>query len=183
MVNLGNYKETFKRAIDLNRRYYGSLGRATVDYLKELAAVLESVSAAADPEAGRAGPRTHETRGRDDPAPRAAKPAPVLVLEAEAGATAVGVFLVENNLPHPINARPKATALVDGYDRQIQPAITFEPAELALQPGEQMLVRILAVIDAALEPNIRYRGELIVQELPGTRIPIVIRRRDPATTS
>jgi hypothetical protein len=178
LVNLGNYKDTIKRAVDLNRRYYGSLGRATVDYLKELAAMLETVSAAADPEAGSARPRTHEGRGRDDPAPRAGKPAPVLVLEAEAGATAVGVFLVENNLPHAVNARPKATALIDAYDRQIQPAITFDPAEVALKPGEQMLVRILAVIDEALEPNIRYRGELIVQELPGTHIPFVVRRRD-----
>jgi hypothetical protein len=107
----------------------------------------------------------------------------VLVLEAEAGVTAVGVFLVENNLGHAINARPRVSGFADGYDRHVHPEMTFEPPELALGPGEQTLVRILAAIDASMEPNIRYRGELTVEELPGTRIPIVIRRRDQTTAT
>jgi hypothetical protein len=177
MVNLGDYKDTWKRALELNRHYYGTLGRATVDYLKGLAAMLEAATDAGERDGRR--PNVSEPSRRDDSVPRAGKPAPVLVLEAEAGETAIGIFMIENNLSHPVTARPQVSGFADGYDRRIEPRITFDPPELALSPGEQTLVRILTVIEPSLEPNIRYRGELTVQELPGTRIAIVIRRRDP----
>jgi hypothetical protein len=93
-----------------------------------------------------------------------------------AGCTAVGVFLVENHLDHEVSARPVASVFVDSAGRQVRPEVKFDPEVVTLRGGEQLLVRVMAVIDETLEPDVRYQGEVTIPELTGTRISIVLRR-------
>ncbi len=173
MANLGLLEDVWRRAMDTNLRYYGAVGRLTADYLKDLLTVLAefrpSQPAGRPPAAGVQKP---------DPTPASARQQTgVMVLESEAGATALGVFLVENNLGREVSARVVASAFVDPTGREVRPALTFDPEVVTLRPGEQLLVRVMAAIDEALEPEVRYRGELTIPELTGTQIPIILRRR------
>ena len=107
-----------------------------------------------------------------------------MLLEAEAGAAAVGFFVVENTLTHEVLVRVLASEFIEPAGTTCRPRLTFYPEPLTLAPGEQIAMRALAAIDHTLEPGIRYRCRLTVPELPGTAIPVVIRRRpDQAATS
>ena len=100
-----------------------------------------------------------------------------MVLESETGSQALGVFLVANNLGHEVSARVVASTFVDASGRTIQPVFTFDPEVIVLAPAEQLLVRVMTLIDDSFEPEVRYRGEFTIPELSGTLIPIVLRRR------
>jgi hypothetical protein len=172
VASLGSAEELWRRALDLNLRYYGALGRLTADYVKDFFTVLGDVR---PPQTG---PRPQPVGEPARPAPPAPEKRPaVMVLEEDAGRGALGVFLVENHLQHDVSARPVASVFVDPAGRQVQPSVKFDPEVVALRSGEQSLVRVLAVIDETLEPEVRYEGEVTIPELAGTRIPIVLRRR------
>ena len=172
MASLGSAEELWRRAFELNMRYYGALGRLTADYFRDFLGVLGDV-------------RTSQGGQRPQPSAASAAPPPpapekrsaVMVLEEEAGRGALGVFLVENHLDHEVSARPVVSAFVDSAGRQVRPAVKFDPEVVALRSGEQLLVRVIAVMDESLEPEVRYEGEVTIPELKGTRIPIVLRRR------
>jgi len=164
--------ELYRKALDLNLRYYGSLGKLTAEYLRDLSSTLASVQTAASESrktTTASGARTAET-------PRGSAPA-VMVFEGEAGSTAIGVFLVGNSLAHEVSAPVTASPVLDEAGRAVSLAFSFDPAVVTLRPGEQLLVRAMAVIDPALEAGVRYRGELLIPELQGTRIPFIVRRR------
>jgi len=169
----GQPEDIWRRALDANLRFYGALGRLTADYFRDLIGVLGGVQAT--PAAGpaqetRPSPAAPET-------PRPPKRTAVMVLEEAAGKTAVGVFLVENNLGREVAERPVSSAFVDAAGRKVEPALRFDPEAVALAPGEQLLVRVMAVIDETLEPEVRYQGEVTIPGLTSTAIPIVLRRR------
>lgn len=100
-----------------------------------------------------------------------------MVLEGEAGSSALGVFLVENRFGQEISACVVASAFTDEAGKQVQPDLKFDPEMLNLKPGEQLLVRVEATIDENLELEASYYGEFAVPELTGTRIRVVLRRR------
>jgi hypothetical protein len=100
-----------------------------------------------------------------------------MVLEGEAGSPALGVFLVVNHLGHEVSARVTASAFSDADGRSVQPSFIFDPDLIVLAPAEQVLVRVMLLIEDSLEPDVRYRGEFTIPELAGTHIPIVLRRR------
>jgi hypothetical protein len=170
MANVG-IREIFQRAMDLNLRYYGTVGQLTADYVKELIAAFgDAKRVAADARPSRAvGVRGSEVRP------------PAIVLEAEAGNSALGVFLVENQLPQEVHAQVIASAFTDSLGRSVRPAMVFDPAAVTLGSSEQLLMRVSAMITDELEPGVRYQGELTIPALRGTRIPIVLRRRSSPT--
>jgi hypothetical protein len=178
MTDLRGLEELWRRALDLNLRYYSGLGKLTAEYLKEVVAVMSSAQPmGAQPAPSAAGPGT---RAAEAPQPEPAKSAgtqAVMVLEGEAGSTALGVFLVGNSLPGEVSATITSSRIVDENDREGQATFVFNPSVITLRPGEQMLVRVSAVIDPSLEPGARYRGELSIPELGGTRVPLIVRRR------
>jgi len=159
-------EEMFRRAVDLNLRYYGAIGKLTAEYLREVVNVVGEMGASAGA-ASRGGQPTAASR------PAAAQ----MVLEAHAGETAMGVFLVENSLAAEVKAGIVASVFADAAGRQAAPKVTFDPPAVSLRPGEQLLVRAYAQISEELEPDVRYFGEFLVPELQGTRIPVVLRRR------
>jgi len=173
MANVG-IGEVIQRAMALNLRYYGAIGQLTADYVKELMAALDDAKRfAAD------GGRSREAVPRNPEASPAA-----MVLEAEAGTAALGVFLVENQLPQEVNAQVIASAFTDSLGRSVHPPLIFDPATVTLRPKEQLLMRVSAMITDELEPEVRYQGELTIPVLRGTRISIVLRRRpSPSLTA
>jgi len=178
MADLSPLDEVWRRSFDAYIKYYSTIGRLTADYLKDLAAVWSDVRLPTL--AGGAQPVSATSHGAarqsGQPSP-AGRPAGVMVLEGEAGASALGVFLVENNLGRDVSGRVIASPFVDETGREIRPAFVYDPEIINLRPGEQLLVRVLAAIDETMEPEVRYQGQFTIPELSGTMIPIVLRRR------
>jgi hypothetical protein len=170
------FEELWRRALELNVRYYTSLGKLTVEYLSDLAGAM-SAQTAARTDAHTATPPGPQA-GYAPPA--VAKPAAaeaVMMLEGEAGSTALGVFLVGNSFPNEVSATVTSSPMTDEGGRPAIVSFVFDPPVIALRPGEQLLVRVSAVIDPSLEPGVRYRGEFSIPELRGTRIPVIVKRR------
>jgi hypothetical protein len=152
----------WRRAFEENLRYYGAVGRLTQEYARAVAGTARDL----------AGSRTAPATAAPDPAPAA----PTMALEAEAGSTAVGLFVVENRSPRRVAAAVELPVLADPEGRAAQVALAFEPETLDLGPGEQTLVQVSVAVDDGLREEVDYRGELHVPALPGTRVPIVVRR-------
>jgi hypothetical protein len=181
MPILGSLEELWRRSLDLNTRYYGAIGRLTVDYLKDLASTVSTLGTpqptGGHNAVGAQAPRTTHTHGSTPSAAPQTSTAGAMVLEGEIGSRALGVFLVENHLSHEVSAKVIASAFIDESGRMVRPVLVFDPETIALRPGEQSLARVTAVIDATLEPGVRYAGQFTIPELTGTRIPVVLRRR------
>ena len=164
-------EDVLRRALEANLQYYAALGRLTVDYLEALGSIARQVEVPA---------RTLTFRQSPSAPPAAASaPAPpaVTVLEAEAGGTAIGVFLVENLLTEKVSAPVSASALAAPDGREVAVPLAFDPEVVVLEPGEQILVRVAARVDDGLEADVSYRAEVAVPGVIVTRVPIVVRRR------
>lgn len=166
------FDDVIRKAIDLNVRYYSSMGRLAVDYWRDLfAAMAEPVKAAVSSAQSRAA----SVEAESAPA-TSAKPA-VMVMEAEAGSVAQGVFMVENHLNTEVDSTVVASFFKDPTGIAVQPAFAFDPPRVALKPQEQILVCVSTTIGPELEPDTRYAGEFAVPGLKGTSIPVVLRSR------
>jgi hypothetical protein len=162
-------EDVLRRALEANLQYYAALGRLTVDYLEALGSIARQVEVPART-------LTFRQTAPATPAPAPAPPA-VTVLEAEAGGTAIGVFLVENLLTEKVSAPVSASALAAPDGREVAVPLAFDPEVVVLEPGEQILVRVAARVDDGLEADVSYRAEVAVPGVIGTRVPIVVRRR------
>jgi hypothetical protein len=175
--DLNRSADLIRRALDANLQYYAAIGKHTVEYVQALAALVDGVRQS-NPPGSTPLPRAHAAA----PPPLApARPASTatpaaLVLEAADGGTATGLFMVENALTERVSApiAPSAFRAEDG--REVAPKLALEPEAVTLAPGEQMLVRVTAMIDGSYEPDVGYRGELTVPGIAGTRVPLVLRR-------
>jgi hypothetical protein len=169
------FDAVIRKAIDLNIRYYSSLGRLMVDYWRDMYAAV------VDP------PKSAMSAGRfatgDPTAPAAAPPKQaasnraVMVIEAEPGSVGLGVFMVENHLSTEVDSTIASSAFKDSSGVTIQPTFSFDPPRVVLKPGEQILVRVSTTIGPEIEPGARYTGEFVVPGLRGTTIPVVVRSR------
>jgi len=106
---------------------------------------------------------------------------PVLVLEAEAGELAYGVFLVNNQLTGRVSAPVEASAFVDPMGHEFRPPVTIEPQMVTLDPGEQCPVRISVLVSEDLVAGVSYRAEISIPGLSESRVPVVLRRRTAAS--
>jgi hypothetical protein len=109
--------------------------------------------------------------------PTAERSEQTILVEATAGSTGFGVFMVENTTAQKVSAPVDVSAFVDPSGREIRPELKVSPDVVTLEPGDQVLVQVAAVVDRKLEPDVRYRGEISIPRLSGARIPIVVRRR------
>ena len=164
MAETARFTELFQRTIDANVRFYQDFVSLTLDYYKNLGRIY--------------GDWPQPFWMGAQPFARAEKAAsPALVLEAEGGKQARGVFLVENKLSRKVTARVTASTFRDPQGKTIAPSLHFQPESVTAEPGEQVLVEVTADIGGNLEPGVRYRGELSVEGLSETSVPVVIRRR------
>jgi len=100
-----------------------------------------------------------------------------LLLEAETGRQASGIFLVENTRRECVSGQFSMSGFADGTGRPANPPIMFSPSEIRLEPGEHVLVHVVALVDQALEPDVRYLAEISIPGLSDTRVPIAVCRR------
>jgi hypothetical protein len=161
-----NVAGAWRDTVEAGLRYWGRLGRLAL----EGAAALVPVVAELRPEA--AAPAA-------EPAAEAGLGRTILV-EGELGQAGLGVLLLENTTAQQLSIPVRVSAFVGEDGREVHPAVSFRPDVITLDPGEQLIVQVVAVIDETLEPNVRYRAEISVPELSETRIPIVVRRRPSA---
>lgn len=166
------FEEPLRRAVDANMKYYEALGRITQDYWKSIFGIWRELPV-------RFGGVQPASAGAAPPAanPTASATAATLVLEAEAGGEAQGMFLVENRLSRIVSTAVVTSAFTNPSGRAVQPTIRVEPGVVTLPPGGRTLVQIFAFIDDALEADVPYRGEVNVPGLSESGIPVLLRRR------
>jgi hypothetical protein len=186
MADRVGVEDALKQFLDASMRYYEGVGRLALEYWGASMAAFNDLrfpKATTDrrtPSNERATPGAGVESGARAPGPAPATDS-AMVLEGEAGGRAMGVFLVENRLPQRVSARPVSNVLVDDTGRQVQPTLVFDPEVITLEPGEQKLVRVSAVVDESLTPETSYRGEISVPGLSGGRVRLVLRRRSGAS--
>jgi len=164
--------EVLRKSIDLNIRYYSSLGRLAAEYMRELAVVMT------EPMKAVASSATSPIATAPTPTPSSSQTPAVMVMEGDTGSIALGVFLVENHLPMEVDSKVVASFFKEPARGTIQPDFTFDPQRIVLKPGEQILVQASCPISAEIEANVRYKGEFAVPGLKGSTIPVVLRRRE-----
>jgi hypothetical protein len=161
----------WRRVLQANLRYYEALGRLSVDYVRAVTGAVASLGAGLPASAAAA------TRPAPAvPSPPAGTSAPALVLEAETGKSAEGAFIVENLLSEGMSSPVVASAFASPEGHELRPRLAFEPEVVVLDAGEQVLVRVVATIDEALETGVDYRGEVTVPGLVSRGLSIVVRR-------
>lgn len=158
--------ELLRRAVEAGLRYHEAVAKSTLEYLNTLGELARE-----------AGPPTVRMGAPAPPAPAPPQPPPALVLEAEAGGTAVGAFLVENGRDEKISAPVSASTFAAAGHGEVEQKLAFEPEIVALEAGEQILVRVAALIDDRLEEGVGYRGEIAVPGAAAAGVPVVLRRR------
>lgn len=161
--------DALRDAAEAGIQYYSRLGRLAVD----LAEALLPAAARLQPSA-----RPHERPSAAGPgrAQAAGETARTIVVEAEAGKRGLGVFMVENTSGETVSGPLTVSGFTGPSGKKVRPTVTFSPDLVTLDPGDQVLVQVAALVDEALEPDVRYRAEISVPTLSGTRIPLVIRR-------
>jgi hypothetical protein len=146
--------------------FYSRLGRLTLDLVEAVAPADLKLSRTEDPPA---------------PPPPAQPPSPdqesTIVIEAQAGKSGVGVFMVENTTDKPVSGPVKVSGFRGPGGRKAKPQIRFAPDVVTLDPGDQVLVQVAAKVGSTLDPGVRYRADISVPTLSGMRVPLVVRRR------
>ncbi len=167
----------FRRVMDANAEYYRALGTLSKEYWRAMFGVWRDLLGGL--------PAAITTAGRAVPADRAgggsaASRDPALVLEAESGQEAQGVFRVENRLTRHVSTPVVTSAFTSRAGQGVAPVLRIVPGTVALAPGAGTMVQIVAVITDDLEPGVDYHGEVYVPDLSERGIPVLIRRRGAA---
>lgn len=158
--------DIWRDTVGAGLRYWGRLGRLALEGAVALFPLVTQVRPGVDKPAVGPPPEAGEDR--------------TILVEAEAGEAAYGVFLVENTTAEELSTLVTVSSFVGDDGREVHPAVTFRPDVIALGPGEQLIVQMAAAVDETLEPGVRYRAEIGVPELSEQRIPVVVRRRRSA---
>ena len=169
--------KALNRVLDADLRYTALATRLATTVLESAFSVTSGIGP--QPAAIR---QVATQEGHEPPAKASGQPACItILLEGEAGSTAVGFFVVENSLPHEISTPVEVSPLFAPDGRQIQSALRFDPGRISLGAGEQVVARVTAKISRRLSAGTRYQGEILVPGVAGARIPIVLRRKAEIT--
>lgn len=172
-------EDLWRRAYDANLGYSRAVGTLTTEYVRALASVARDLLPGAGDTGGAApAPQAPAAESPVLPSPQP----PTMVLEAEAGDVAVGAFVVENSLSRSIATVVVASPFARPDGDAVVIPIACDPPEVKLDPGQQVVVRVAVTVTDELDAGTDYAGEFAVPELPGTRIPVVLRRRARAGT-
>ncbi len=155
--------DALRDAAEAGIEYYARLGRLAADLTEALlpaSVELQRRPPSAEPPSGAQPGETAST----------------IVLEAEAGKRGLGVFMVENTTQETVSGALTVSDFQGPSRKRVRPTVTLSPDVVSLDPGDQVLVQIAALVDETLEPEVRYSAEISVPTLSGTRIPLVVRR-------
>jgi hypothetical protein len=162
----------WRDATEAGLRYYTRLGGLAFELVEALVPVIGELRPTV-----RLSPDPPSAPARTPPAQSGDGSEHTIVIEATAGRSGLGVFMIENTTVRKVSAPIGVSAFVDASGREVHPEVRFSPAEVTLEPGDQVLVQVAAAVDETLEPDVRYQAEITVPSLSGTGIPIVVRRR------
>jgi hypothetical protein len=178
----GGLAEAWRDALGANARYYEAWGQLASKWMRDLADASTSARM----------PRLPPLRLTTTPGPLSttpSAPAPttrtaaeppaapaVLVLEGVTGQVVSAAFLVESSLPHPVEGAVEVEPFEDLDGAAVLARLDFEPALVSLDSGERRLVRVSVTLPPSLPANVDCRSTIRVQGVPGTTIPIRLRR-------
>jgi hypothetical protein len=157
--------EGWHAGVEAGLRYWGTLGRLAFRSVTALVPLVAELRPGGD-----APVEVVET-------PSATPVPKTILVEAEAGQSGMGVFLVENTTADQVSIPVSASPFHDPRGREVHPAVAFRPDVITLDPGDQQVVQVAAAVDETLEPDVRYHALISVPGLSAMRIPIVLRRR------
>lgn len=161
MADLSGINDLLRRAAKTNIGFYEDLVQISADYLKNLSTIFDEEQAPGATRSPTTKPRTKKSS---------------LVLEAEAGERAESFFVVENQLSRKVPAEIIASPIVDAKDEEVEQKLQFEPSSIDLEPGQRVIIQVIADIDQSLEPGVGYRGSITVPGLSDSPVAIVLRR-------
>lgn len=156
---------------------------AGVQYYTRLGGLALALAEALVPAIGelrptvRLSPDPPSTPGARSPDPPSEPGGQTIVIEAAAGRSGLGVFMVENTTARKVSAQVGVSAFADAGGREVRPEVSFSPDVVSLEPGDQVLVQVAAAVNDTLEPGVRYQAEISIPRLAGAKIPLVVRRR------
>lgn len=162
----------WRGAAEAGLRYYATLGGLALELAESLVPAIRELRPTV-----RRSPDPPSAPGPKPPAQSGERSEQTIVIEATAGQSGLGVFMVENTTARKVSAPVGVSAFADASGREVHPEVRFSPTEVTLEPGDQVLVQVAAAVDKTLEPDVRYKAEITIPRLSGTGIPIVVRRR------
>ena len=181
-----NLEQAWREAMQAHARYYEAWGQLASRWMRDLADVSRGARLPRLPplrlNATRGVPTRSTPAGQPPPDPSSAAPGepevapPVLVLEGAAGAVVSSAFLVENNLAHPVEGAVEVDHFHDAGGATVRAGLEFDPVAVSLAPGERRLVRVSLELPPSLPANVDCRSTIRVVGVPGTTIPILLRR-------
>jgi hypothetical protein len=98
-------------------------------------------------------------------------------VQADAGSTGYGVFMVENRGPNPVTTAMTVSSFRADSGRPMRLGVRFEPDTLRLAPGEQAVVQVGVTVEERLHAGEVYRATITLPELDGATIPVSAIRR------
>lgn len=165
----------WRDAAEAGVRYYTRLGGLALELAETLVPAVgelrPTVRVSPDP------PSTPASKPPDPPSDAGRQ---TIVIEAAAGRSGLGVFMVENTTARKVSAPVGVSAFTDADGREVSPAVSFSPDVISLEPGDQVLVQVAAAVSDTFEPGVRYQAEISIPRLAGAKIPLVVRRRSGA---
>lgn len=148
--------DLLKGAVELNLRYTSTLLHLSKDYLKDATVVLMQAPEPAAAPAGDGG---------------AAPPSrPPLLIVGHAGEIGNAAFAISNPSDRDMNIH----LVVQG--ELSEPVVSLEPADLTLKPGQNAIVRILALMDDKLPVDRDHVGAVVAPGLIHQGMPFIVRR-------
>jgi hypothetical protein len=151
-----------RRAAQTNLRFVEDIVELSLSYVRSLPDIFDGTE-----DSSHAGP--------EQSVPPAQGPA-ALVLEAEAGAKALGHILVENKLSRGTSCDIEVSPVVDTAGADIREKVSVEPSSVILESGEKVVVRVTAEIDDDIKPGVAYRGSISAPGLSDAPAHMVVRR-------
>ena len=199
MADRPDLGEMWRGAVAANMRYYEAWGRIVTEWFRDLTEVGRGLQAgpgghgslAAQASSGQPArsvavlqaPLAAAGRAATEAAHNAAVPSAALVLEAGVGEDATGAFLVENQLGRPVETPLVADQLIGAGGAALPVHLQFDPAVVSLAPEERCVVRVRLTIPEAFAAGTDYRTVIRGPDLPGTSIPVVLRRAEPTAST
>jgi AcrR family transcriptional regulator len=104
-----------------------------------------------------------------------------VVFEGPAGRSLTCDLPVRNSLNHKIKACFQSMSFTSPLGHTIDPELTFEPESVWLDPGQSIVFKATATLSSQMVPEVDYYGELEVDQLPDTRITVVLRSQGALT--
>jgi hypothetical protein len=152
-----------RRAAQANAKLYKGWMELTLEYMRGMSEIFGGVAST--------------MRSPAQPTAEMDSGASTLVLEGEAGTSAIGSFLVSNDLDRPLSCKLVSSDYGDPTGATVKARTIFDPASLELAAGEQKVVKVMVTIDEALIPGVGYAGEIAIAGMDGFAVPVVIRRQ------